>query len=151
MAGFSEHEIVVLSSALDRLNLHYCIPEIVVMPGERITTKALRTVFIHRYPNLVVTNHLEVMFMDLMRKMKASERVEVATWYLEQNELYIPECGSHTDHILTFASHLTVLAKILMVDGHYLDVKSVRNHEEECRIHLVDFWVNLRDKHLASF
>lgn len=142
--AFNSHERVVLASAIKTIHVFYGLPDPFSVPGDEVTAKAFVTVFKFRFPELPKKpGAVHEVFSDVMTRLKPEERLDLAVWYLEKNEVAVPVKGCRFDDIRTFATNISVLSKIFCKP-----VPRFHAHtEEDLRQELEKYWIIIRQAH----
>ena len=139
MRMFHPHERRVISIAINRIHIIHCDPE-PCTNGERIASKSIKVVFKSKYPDLTDSSNIMVVFDDLMRRLGPGLRLEIAIWYVNDQELDTLNRESQIGDLEEFSTNLAILSNILLTDkpdtraGNGCELKGV----------LMDHWDVLR-------
>lgn len=83
---------------------------------ERIASKSVKVVFKSKYPDLTDSSNIMVVFDDLMRRMSRGLRLEIAIWYVSDQELDTLDEESQIDDLGEFSTKLIILSSVLLID-----------------------------------
>lgn len=141
MRMFTPHEKLVLARAINMLHLTYRDqhPHI---KDERIASKGIQTVFKFKFPNLVDSSNIVVVFDDLMQRLTPGLRLEVAIWYIEDQEVGIPsERNLKDEDLQEFHTNLDIISQILRTNR---PPTPYRDNKDATYTNLVDHWSTLK-------
>jgi hypothetical protein len=142
---FSLHEKLVLKRAINTVYLVYTDnhPH---LKEERIASLGVRTVFKFKFPDLVSSSNILVVFDDLMQRLAPGLRLEVAIWYINYQEVGSP-LEQNIDELREFHTNLDIISQILRTDRPQIP----RRHDKEVVYdRLMSHWSLLKNNFLVG-
>lgn len=140
MKVFNKHEVNVLSNAMSRIHLIYS-SQSNPCKGDVIVSKAIKVVFKTKYPAIQADENITVTFRNLMSFINEETRVELASWYINEEDVSPPSSHAEQCVISKFAAHLTILSDILKIPPP--DTRKIQ--ESGTRERLSSFWDKIHD------
>ena len=132
---FTEHEILVLSTALSKIHSIYSYPER-NNSNDKICAKAIRIVFRRKYPTLASHPSIMVTFNNLMYLFPIDTKRHLVSWYIDTQAIEPPEDGAHEENIRDFTTDLTVISIIL----HWNPPETCGNDMQQIQNKLNQYW-----------